>query len=144
MNIQEKIVTHFIESVFSLGSSWDDVSPYAHAEGTYIHPILMIPTIRELHKAIGDFRSVFPDLHQVVSGVGIVNVDHYYVKTFASATFLGNFGEIVANGRRWEVPVFWEFKLLEDKINFASELGNHHAINQQLGVNLFKAPFEQT
>ncbi len=38
--------------------------------------------------------------------------------------------------------VYWEFELNNGKISVASELANHHAINNQLGVVLFKAPFE--
>jgi hypothetical protein len=50
--------------------------------------------------------------------------------------------EIKANNQAWSVPVFWEFEIIEGKIKFASEVCNHHAINQQLGIVFFRAPFE--
>ncbi|MCX7123307.1 MAG: ester cyclase [Gammaproteobacteria bacterium] len=145
MSTAKEVVTGFINSAFNPKSTWNDVAQYAEGSGMYTHPILSIPSIHALFDAIVSFRNVFPDLSQKVASVAVADDDHIIVKTFASATFRGDFGDIKANGRRWEVPVFWEFELdpSSGKIISASELGNHHAINQQLGVALFKAPFEQ-
>ncbi len=142
MLTHKEIVTKFIQTAFDCKSSWDDVSLYADGNGKYTHPLFSIPSIRELYNAISSFRSVFPDLNQEVVAVALADDGHVYVKTNASATFLGDFEAIKANGRRWQVPVFWEFELDNGKVIAASELASHHAINQQLGIALFKAPFE--
>lgn len=142
MPTEKDIVTGFINSAFNPQGSWEDIAQYADGEGEYVHPILAIPTIRELYNGIVSFRSVFPDLHQEVLSFAIFENGHVIAKTLASATFKGDCGELKANGNRWEVPVYWEFELADEKIISASELGNHHAINNQLGVALFKAPFE--
>ncbi|MFN7096475.1 MAG: ester cyclase [Gammaproteobacteria bacterium] len=143
MFTEKEIVTGFINAAFKRDGSWEDVAQYADGDGKYTHPILPIPTIRELYNGIVSFRSVFPDLHQTVQTIAMADNGHVIVKTQASATFSGDCGNIKANGKRWNVPVYWEFELENGKITSASELGNHHAINEQLGVALFKSPFEQ-
>ncbi len=143
MASEKDIVTGFIQTAFNRNSTWEDIEKFANGNGKYTHPILDIPTIRDLYDGITSFRNVFPDLHQTVEAVAIADNGHVFVKTRASATFTGDCGDIKANGKCWDVPVFWEFELANGKIISASELGNHHAINNQLGVALFKAPFEQ-
>ncbi len=143
MRTEKEIVTGFIQAACKIGGSWEEVAQYADGNGKYTHPLFQIYTIREWYNSIVMFRQVFPNLNQKIVAVAIADDGHVYVKTQASATFFGNFEGIIANGKSWEAPIFWEFELADDKIISASELVNHHAINEQLGLALFKAPFER-
>lgn len=141
-----EICTKFIETFFKKGSTWDEVSKFVVGEGEYAHPLIDLPTIRAAHECLnGPFIESFPDLNQVVNHVFIAEDDanHLIVRTTASATFINDWLEIKANGRRWEIPVDWEFKLENGLIRYAYELGNHHAINNQLDIELFRSPAPQ-
>ena len=84
-------------------------------------------------------------MQQQIISFGILNNGHVVLNTRVSATFLGDYGTIKANGKSFNVPVYWEFTFNDSgKIIAASELGNHHAINEQLMAHVFEAPFETT
>ena|SRR3990167_2077019 len=135
--------TNFIENLFNKRASWEVVSQDVAENATYEHPILKdLNTVRALNDCLPGFRNIFPDLQQPVISSGVLSNGHVIVNTRASATFLGDYADVKANGRRWDVPVYWEFEFENGKIKSASELGNHHAINEQLGFRFFKAPFE--
>ncbi|HJD55176.1 MAG TPA: hypothetical protein LFW21_00630 [Rickettsia endosymbiont of Pyrocoelia pectoralis] len=136
------MITNFIDALFEPDSPWEKVAKYVEGKGKFIHPILDIATIYDLHYGLIDFRKSFPDMTQTVESVGVFENGNLIAKTFASATFKEDFANFKANGRYWRIPVYWEFELNNGKIRVASELANHHAINNQLGLALFKAPFE--
>ncbi|HJD59380.1 MAG TPA: hypothetical protein LFW20_01700 [Rickettsia endosymbiont of Omalisus fontisbellaquei] len=142
MNTEKEIITNFIDALFEPDSPWDKVAQYVDGKGKFIHPILDIVTIYDLHYGLIDFRKSFPDMTQIVESVGVFENGNLIAKTFASATFKEDFGNLKANGKYWRIPVYWEFELNNGKITVASELANHHAINNQLGLALFKASFE--
>jgi hypothetical protein len=142
MNTKKEIITNFIDALFEPDSPWDKVAQYVYGKGKFINSILDIATIYDLHYRINDFRKSFPDVTQIVESVGVFENGHLIAKTSASATFKEDFGNLKANGKYWRIPVYWEFELNNGKITVASELANHHAINNQLGIALFKTPFE--
>lgn len=142
MNKEKEMITNFINVLFETNSTWDRVAQYVEGEGKFINSILNISTIYDLYYRLINFRKSFPNLTQIVESVGTFENGNLIAKTFASATFKEDFGNLRANGKHWHIPVYWEFELNNGKIKIASELANHHAINNQLGVALFKAPFE--
>ena len=133
----------FISGFFKKNGSWDnDVAPFVEGDGGYEHP-LKIPSIKAAYDSLNDsFYKVFPDLNQIVQSSGILDNGNIILKTIASATFSGDFGDIKANGQTWEIPVYWEFQIKNGKIIHASELASHLAINDQLKEVLIKSPFE--
>ncbi|WP_341794708.1 hypothetical protein [Rickettsia endosymbiont of Rhinocyllus conicus] len=142
MHPEKKMITNFINALFEPDSPWDKVAQYVEGKGKFIHPILNIETIYDLHYGLIDFRKSFPDITQIVESVGTFDNGRLIAKTFSSATFKKDFANLKANGKHWHTPVYWEFELNNGKILVASELANHHAINNQLGVTLFQTPFE--
>jgi len=134
----------FIETFFEKDSTWDRLSQYVDGDGTLEHQLLQPSTIRAAHASLsGPFRDAFPDLTQRVVSTAVADDGKVFVKTFASGTFTGAWGQFQPNGRRWEIPVVWELTIKGDKVVHANEIENHHAINQQLGLPLFKSQIEQ-
>lgn len=143
MNKNETIAVNFINTYFRKNATWEEVALYVHGDGGYKHQLLDLPSIRASFEALnGPFRDAFPDLIQTVAEIATAISGKIIIKTIAAATFTKDFMDIKANNRSWKIPVFWEFEITEDKIRFALEVCNHHAINQQLGLVFFKAPFE--
>ncbi|CAK6512637.1 hypothetical protein [Rickettsia helvetica] len=142
MNTEKEMITNFIDALFEPDSPWDKIAQYVEGKGEFVHPILNIATIYDLHYGLIDFRKSFPDMTQIVKLVGVLENGNLIAKTFASATFKEDLANFKVNGKHWCIPVYWEFELNNGKIKIASELANHHAINNQLGLALFKAPFE--
>lgn len=142
MKNEKELITNFINALFEPDSPWDKVAQYVEAKGEFIHPILNISTIYDLHYGLIDFCKSFPDMTQTVKLVGVLENGNLIAKTIASATFKNDFADLKANGKHWDTPVYWAFQLKDRKIVTAPELANHHAINNQLGLALFKAPFE--
>ncbi|MGL4226121.1 MAG: hypothetical protein ACRCRR_00585 [Rickettsia sp.] len=134
MNTEKEIITNFIDALFAPDSPWDKVAQYVDGKGKFINPILNIATIYDLYDRLIDFRKSFPDMAQIVESVGVFENGNLIAKTFASATFKEDVGNLKANGKYWRIPVYWEFELNNGKITVASELANHHAINNQLGI----------
>lgn len=135
-----EVAKHFLTGFFKMGGSWDaDVAPYVLGDGEEYHHALKIPSLKACYDFLNTvFRGSFPDLMQTIEAIGEAEDGTVLAITRSIATFKNDFGDIKANGRQWDVPVYWQLRIENGKVVAAREDANHLLVNFQLDIELVK------